>query len=168
MHDGAEERRERSSNTRESNGGRSLGPMAATRWPPSSSRRQRRRRPSSFLSRHARWVSGFPLCLAHAFWASGEFSFGASFLFLYFSKIFFTEIYFRFHNLQFYTPTARQGGGSDLYVNKNNFYLRVGRWRELAAPLPPGRGAAGSPSPQNCNNGPLVVVLDILDTNKNH
>ena len=35
----------------------------------------------------------------------------ASFLFLYFSKTFFTEIYFQFHNLQFYTPTARQGGG---------------------------------------------------------
>ena len=34
-----------------------------------------------------------------------------AFLFLYFSKTFFTEIYFRFHNLQFYTPTARQGGG---------------------------------------------------------
>ena len=33
----------------------------------------------------------------------------ASFLFLYFSKPFFTEIYFQFHNLQFYTPTARQG-----------------------------------------------------------
>ena len=33
----------------------------------------------------------------------------ASFLFLYFSKIFFTEIYFQFHNLQFYTPPARRG-----------------------------------------------------------
>ena len=26
--------------------------------------------------------------------------------------MFFTEIYFRFHILQFYTPTIRQGGGS--------------------------------------------------------
>ena len=33
------------------------------------------------------------------------------FLFLYFSKLFFTEIYFRFHNLQFCTPTARLRGG---------------------------------------------------------
>ena len=32
-----------------------------------------------------------------------------AFLFLYFLKTFFTEIYFRFHILQFYTPTARQG-----------------------------------------------------------
>ena len=51
----------------------------------------------------------------------------APFLFLYFSKTFFTEIYFQYHNLQFCTPTARQGGsrgpaaqqrgGRDLYVN---------------------------------------------------
>ena len=32
------------------------------------------------------------------------------FSFLYFSKSFFTEIYFRFHNLQVCTPTARQEG----------------------------------------------------------
>jgi len=30
----------------------------------------------------------------------------AFFIFLYFSKSFFTEIYFRFHNLQVYTPTV--------------------------------------------------------------
>ena len=35
----------------------------------------------------------------------------AFFLFLYFLKSFFTEIYFRFHNLQFCTPTARLRGG---------------------------------------------------------
>jgi len=51
---------------------------------------------------------------------------GGFFIFI-FLKTFFTEIYFQFHILQFYTPTARQGGGSDLHVNK------------------PGRGAAGSP-----------------------
>ena len=39
----------------------------------------------------------------------------AAFLFLYFLKIFFTEIYFRFHNLQFYTPTARQGA-AETYI----------------------------------------------------
>ena len=65
------------------------------------------------------------------------------FLFLYFSKLFFTKIYFRFDILQFYTPTARQGSGRDLYVNKNKFILHRGPWREPAAPLP-GRGAAGS------------------------
>ena len=47
----------------------------------------------------------------------------ASFLFLYFSKTFFTEIYFQFHNLQFCTPTVRQGA---------------------AGGLPPGRMAAGT------------------------
>ena len=51
--------------------------------------------------------------------------------FLYFSKLFFTEIYFRFHNLQIYTPTVRQRGGRppaallpggrDLNINKIYF-----------------------------------------------
>ena len=73
----------------------------------------------------------------------------ASFLFLHFSKKKFTEIYFWFQVLQFYTPTARQGGGRgptarqvggrDLYINKNKFFLRKGPWREPAAPLPGGR-----------------------------
>ena len=40
------------------------------------------------------------------------------FYFYIFQNRFFTEIYFRFHILQFYTPTARQGGGRDLHVNK--------------------------------------------------
>ena len=53
----------------------------------------------------------------------------ALFLFLYFLKLFFTEIYFRFHNLQVYTPTARQGGGRG---------PRGGR--PPADPLPDGRG----------------------------
>ena len=47
----------------------------------------------------------------------------APFLFLYFSKTFFTEIYFQFYNLQFCTPTALRGA---------------------AGGLPPGRGAAGT------------------------
>ena len=84
----------------------------------------------------------------------------ASFLFLYFSKTFFTEIYFQYYNLQFCIPTARQGGGRgpaaqqrggrDLYVNFKKIYLRGSPWREPAAPwraaggLPPARGAAGS------------------------
>ena len=64
----------------------------------------------------------------------------ALFLFLYFLKLFFTEIYFRFHNLQVYTPTARQGGG-----------------RGVAAPIPllPGRGAAGGLPPVCGAGGPL-------------
>ena len=49
---------------------------------------------------------------------------GAAFLFLYFLKTFFIEIYFQFHILQFYTPTARQRGGRDLHVNKYIFFTR--------------------------------------------
>ena len=87
----------------------------------------------------------------------------ASFLFLYFSKVFFTEIYFQFHNLQFCTPTARQGGGRgpaarqeggrDLYINKKN-YLRGGPWRESAAPLPPLHWAAGACRPAGGRQAP--------------
>ena len=62
--------------------------------------------------------------------ADSTFLVSAFFLFLYFSKSFFTKIYFRFHNLQIYTPTARQEvgrpaallpGGRDLNVNKIYF-----------------------------------------------
>ena len=42
-------------------------------------------------------------------------------------------------------PTARQGGGRDLYINKNKFVLRRGLWREPAAPLPGGRPPAAPP-----------------------
>ena len=56
----------------------------------------------------------------------------AFFLFLYFLKIFFTEIYFWVHNLQIYTPIARQGGGKGPTAR-----LRGGR--PPAAPLPGGR-----------------------------
>ena len=45
----------------------------------------------------------------------------AFFLFLYFSKSVFIEIYFRFHNLQIYGPAAPQSGGRDLNVNKIYF-----------------------------------------------
>ena len=36
------------------------------------------------------------------------------FYFFIFSKTFFTEIYFQFHNLQFCTPAARQGAAGGL------------------------------------------------------
>ena len=83
----------------------------------------------------------------------------ASFLFLYFFKKKFTEIYFRFYILQFYTPTARQGGGSgptarqgggrDLYINKNKYFFRRGPWREPAAPC----RAAGPCRPTSWRQG---------------
>ena len=91
--------------------------------------------------------------------AYGVFS---SFLFLYFSKTFFTEIYFQFHNLQFYTPTARQGGGRDLYVNKNNFYLRGGSWREPAAPPLGGReGRQGPAARQGWQASPPCKIATV-------
>ena len=101
------------------------------------------------------------------------------FIFIFFENIFYRNI-FSISQFTVLYPTARQGtagGLRDLYINKNIFYLRGGLWWESAAPcrpstgregVPPGRGAAGSPSPQNCSNGPLDEVLDILDTNKNH
>ena len=82
--------------------------------------------------------------------------FHSGFFIFIFLKTFFTEIYFRFHILQFYTPTARQGGGRDLHVNKYNFFLRGGSWREPTAPMPgAGGGAAGSP-PARAGGGRLT------------
>ena len=70
------------------------------------------------------------------------------FIFTFFKKKI-TEIYFGFQNLQFYTPTARQGGdrgptapllsGRDLFANKNKIYLRINPWWGPAAPLLGGR-----------------------------
>ena len=56
----------------------------------------------------------------------------AAFLFLYFLKTFFIEIYFWFHNLQFYTPTVRQEDGRGPTAR-----LRGGQ--HPAAPLPCGK-----------------------------
>ena len=66
--------------------------------------------------------------------------------------MFFTEIYFRFHILQFCTPTARQGGGRgpavqqrggrDLYINFTKIYLRRSPWWEPAARQGGGRLSA--------------------------
>ena len=67
----------------------------------------------------------------------------AVFLFLYFLKTFFTEIYFRFHILQFYTPTPGRGAAGGLHVNKYNFFC-------AEAPdgsLPPPCRAAGTCRP---------------------
>ena len=62
------------------------------------------------------------------------------FIFIFFKNIFYRNIFSisQFIILYLYRPVggpaaARQRGGSDLYVNKNNFYLRGGLWQ---APLP--------------------------------
>ena len=74
-----------------------------------------------------------------------------SFLFLYFSKTFFIEIYFQYHNLQFCTPTTRQGacrpaaGRQGFICKLKKNYLRGSPWREPAAPLRGGRPPAATP-----------------------
>ena len=105
-----------------------------------------------FVGIGPRWAESNPLARPRHFSGAPATSAAeAPFLFLYFSKIFFTEIYFQYHNLQFCTPTARQGGGRgpaaqqrggrDLYVNLKKNYLCGSPWREPAAR----QGAAGSP-----------------------
>ena len=66
----------------------------------------------------------------------------ASFYFYIFQKYFLQKYIFNFTIYSFIPiPPDRvaAGGGRDLYVNKNNFYLRGGSWREPAASLPGGR-----------------------------
>ena len=73
----------------------------------------------------------------------------AVFLFLYFLFSFFTKIYFRFGNLQEYTPTAQLPGGRDLAarqrggrgISEKNFAEKIAR-RSLGT----GRPAAGRPA----------------------
>ena len=91
----------------------------------------------------------------------------APFLFLYFSKTFFTEIYFQYHNLKFCTPTAWQGGGrgpaaqqrggSDLYVNfKKKLFARkplAGACRPPGGRQAPCRQSTGRQAPQSCIKG---------------
>ena len=60
------------------------------------------------------------------------------FLFFYFLFLFFTKIYFRFGNLQKYTPAARLPGGRDLNAKKEEEKLQTGPWGRS-----PGSGAAG-------------------------
>ena len=72
----------------------------------------------------------------------------AVFLFLYFLFSFFIKIYFRFGNLQEYTPAAPLPGGRDLAapqregrgISEKNFAKKIAR-RSLGA----GRPAAGRP-----------------------
>ena len=75
----------------------------------------------------------------------------AVFLFLYFLFLFFTKIYFRFQNLQEYTPTAPLPGGRDLVAPLRGgrgfcakTFAKIFARRSLGA----GRPAAGRPAPQ--------------------
>ena len=65
----------------------------------------------------------------------------AVFLFFYFSISFITKIYFRFRNLQIYTPAALLRGGRGFYAKSFIKNLHAGPWRT-------GRPAAGRPAPQ--------------------
>ena len=87
--------------------------------------------------------------------------------FIYFLKHFFIEIYFWFHNLQFYTPTARQEGGrgptaclrgpaAPLPGGRGLYVIKI-LWR----PLPPGRGAAVSPQYKSWAPPPAFAANNI-------
>ena len=62
------------------------------------------------------------------------------FIFLFFNFIF-TKIYFRFRNLQIYTPAAPLPGGRGFYAKSFIKNLHAGPWRT-------GRPAARRPAPQ--------------------
>ena len=91
------------------------------------------------------------------------------FLFLYFLFLFFTKIYFRFQNLQEYTPAAPLPGGQDLVAplrggrgfSVKNFAENLHRnpWRT-------GRPAAGRPPPPALYKG-LVAPQPLICPTKN-
>ena len=109
---------------------------------------------------------------------------GGFFIFLF---LFFTKIYFRFQNLQEYTPAAPLPGGRDLVAPLRGgrvFFIKILRnflqkspWRTgrpvagRPAPRPPssraagpGRPAAGRPAPPPLYKGWLVPPLLICIT----
>ena len=69
------------------------------------------------------------------------------FLFLYFLFLFFTKIYFRFENLQKYTPAAPLPGGRDLAARN---IPRPPRCRAAGIWLPGGRGLSAKKEEKNC------------------
>ena len=64
--------------------------------------------------------------------SKGDAALGGFFIFIFFISIFYKKIYFRFENLQKYTPATRLPGG-----------------RHLAAPLPGGRGFSAKSFAEN-------------------
>ena len=83
---------------------------------------------------------------------------GVFFIFIFFENIFYRNIFSISHFTVLY-PSARQGGGKDLYVNFKKFYLHGSPWWEPAAPLAGGRLPVVGTT--------IRCVLD-MDTNKNH
>ena len=80
----------------------------------------------------------------------------AVFIFLYFLFSFFTKIYFRFGNLQEYTPGAPLPGGRDLAASLRSdsgfcakTFAKIFARRSLGA----GRPAAGRPAPKPPDSG---------------
>ena len=78
--------------------------------------------------------------------------------------MFFTEIYFWFHNLQLYAPTTRQGGRQgaaaplrgcrDRYVIKLTFSSQGRPWQEAAAR----QGVAGPPTNIKAERPPHTLI----------
>ena len=98
--------------------------------------------------RQAYWAAALPTTVRVA--GRGE---GVFLIFIYFFKKIYRNIFsvLDFTVLYPYRPAGgRQGGGRDLFANKNKIYLRINPWWGPAAPLPGGRplppsgGAAGT------------------------
>ena len=77
----------------------------------------------------------------------------AVFLFFYFLFLFFTKIYFRFRNLQKYTPTAPLPGGRDLAARQQGLIRKKRRKKIADRSLGPAARLRGGRPP------PLYKVL---------
>ena len=65
----------------------------------------------------------FDAASGHGCWAVGDLACGRGVLAVfYFLFSFFTKIYFRFENLQEYTPAALLPGGRDLAVGRQGYF----------------------------------------------
>ena len=89
----------------------------------------------------------------------------AGFLFLYFLFLFFTKIYFRFGNLQKYTPAARLPGGRDLAARLpggRGLSAKKRRQKITDRSLGTGRPAAGRPAPQAARLIPYMKCIQMF------
>ena len=89
----------------------------------------------------------------------------------FFIFVFFTKIYFRFQNLQEYTPAARLPGGRHpvaLLRGGRGFFVKIFAENLRANPWRTGRPAEGRPAPQAARQwgggraAPLCAVLRCL------
>ena len=81
-------------------------------------------------------------------WTAHDSILGGFFYFFYFLFLFFTKIYFRFGNLQEYTPAARQRGGRGISkkIRRENCAQVPGGRSPGSGAAGPGRPSAGRPA----------------------